>query len=155
MAGARLPELSLKSVPTNSRPSKAKTYVIGSVVLSLAGCAAVPLNSQPVAPQFHGIWRSTNTSIYNWLEIDAYNVVTFGLTEWDGRCIPTAVEIAAPDRVILHVDSVGLGQMSIALNGTVLLITGKHATEGYVQTSRADICRGSGGTYLPGAPYPQ
>jgi len=71
----------------------AKTYLIGSVVLSLAGCAAVTLNSQPVAPQFYGIWRNTNTRIYNWLEIDANNVVTFGLTEWgDGRCIPTAVE---------------------------------------------------------------
>ena len=93
----------------------AKTYLIGSVVLSLAGCAAVTLNSQPVAPQFYGIWRNTNTRIYNWLEIDANNVVTFGLTEWgDGRCIPTAVEVAAPDRVILPVGSVGLGQMSIA-----------------------------------------
>jgi hypothetical protein len=133
----------------------AKTYLIGSVVLSLAGCAAVTLNSQPVAPQFYGIWRNTNTRIYNWLEIDANNVVTFGLTEWgDGRCIPTAVEVAAPDRVILPVGSVGLGQMSIALNGTVLLIAGKHATQGYVRASRAEICRGSGGAYFPGgAPY--
>jgi hypothetical protein len=135
--------------------TKAQTYLIGSVVLSLAGCAAVPLNSQPVEPQFHGIWRNTNTSIYNWLEIDANNVVAFGLTEWDGRCIPTAVEIAAPDRLILRVDSVELGQMSLALNGTVLLIAGNHVTEGYVRTSREDICRGSGGAYLPGAPYPQ
>jgi hypothetical protein len=128
--------------------TKAKTYVIGSVVLSLAGCAAVLLN-QPVAPQFYGIWRNTSTRIYNWLEIDADRVTTFGLKEWNGRCVPTGVDVAAPDRIVLPVGSVGLGQMSLGLDGRVLLIAGKHATAGYVRASREEICRRSDGTYLP------
>jgi hypothetical protein len=126
-----------------------------SILLMLSGCAAVPLNSQSIAPRFYGVWTNTDSSVYNWLEIDANHVVSYGLTQWNGSCDPTPVDVAAPDQLILPVGAVGAGQLAFALDGAVLVISGRTATARYVPSSREDICRGPGGKYLPGAPYPK
>jgi hypothetical protein len=135
--------------------TKAKRYMIGSVVLLLSGCAASALNSKPLAPRFYGIWSDTDASRNNWLEIDAKHIVGYGSTQLNGRCTVIPIDVAARDRVILPVSSIGAGQMSLTLDGAVLVVTGKYATQRYVSASREAICRGSGGKYFPGAPYPK
>jgi hypothetical protein len=135
-------------------PARARPYAIGSIVVLLAGCAAGALNSKPLAPQFYGIWSNTDPGNSNWLEVDAKHIVGYGSTQLNGRCAVIAIDVAARDRVILPVSSIGAGQMSMTLNGAVLVVTGKYATQRYARSSREAICRGSGGKYLPGAPYP-
>jgi hypothetical protein len=137
------------------RLTKAKRYVIGSTVLLLAGCAASGLNSKPVAPRFYGIWSNTDANSNNWLEIDAKHIVGYGSTQLNARCMVIPIDVAARDRIVLPVSSIGAGQMSLTLNGTALVMTGKYATQRFVAVSREAICRGSGGKYLPGAPYPK
>jgi hypothetical protein len=135
--------------------ARARAYAIGSIAVLLAGCAAGALNSKPLAPRFYGIWSNSDTNIYNWLEIDAKHIAGYGSTQLNARCTVIPIDVAAHDRVILPVSSIGAGQMSMTLNGTVLVLAGKYATQRYVPSSREAICRGSGGKYLPGAPYPK
>jgi len=134
---------------------RARRYAIASTVVLLAGCAAGVLNSKPLAPRFYGIWSNGDTSIYNWLEIDATRVVGYGSTQLNGRCSLIPIDVAARDRVILPVSSIGAGPMSMTLNGSELVLAGKYATQRYVPSSREAICRASGGKYLAGAPYPK
>jgi hypothetical protein len=138
-----------------ARLTKAKCYVIGSTVLLLAGCAASGLNSKPVAPRFYGIWSNTDANSNNWLEIDAKHIVGYGSTQLNARCTVIPIDVAARDRIVLPVSSIGAGLMSLTLNGTAMVMTGKYATQRFVPASREAICRGSGGKYLPGAPYPK
>jgi hypothetical protein len=135
--------------------ARARPYAIGSILVLLAGCAAGALNSKPLAPRFYGIWSNTDTGNYNWLEIDAKHIVGYGSTQLNARCTVIPIDVAARDRVILPVSSIGAGQMSMTLNGTELVMAGKYATQRYAPSSREAICRGSGGKYLPGAPYPK
>ena len=135
--------------------ARARPYAIASTVVLLAGCAAGALNSKPLAPRFYGIWSNGDTSIYNWLEIDAKHIAGYGSTQLNGRCSLIPIDVAARDRVIFPVSSIGAGPMSMTLNGNGLVLAGKYATQRYVPSSREAICRGSGGTYLPGAPYPK
>jgi hypothetical protein len=135
--------------------TKTKLYVFGSMVLLLAGCAAAGLNSKPVAPRFYGIWSNTDANANNWLEIDAKHVVGYGSTQLNGRCNLIPIDVASRDRVILPVSAIGAGQMSLTLDGNVLVMAGKYATQRFVPASREAICRGSGGKYMPGAPYPK
>jgi hypothetical protein len=135
--------------------ARAKFYAIGSLAVVLAGCASGALNSRPLAPRFYGIWSNSDASNYNWLEIDAKHIVGYGSTQLNGRCTVIPIDVAARDRVILPVSSIGAGQMSLTLNGAVLVLAGKYATQRYVASAREAICRGSGGKYLPGAPYPK
>jgi len=121
------------------------------VPVLIGGCAAVPLNSQAVAPRFYGVWANSNAAIYNWLEIDAHRVVSYGVALGSGACEATTVEAGA-DRIVLPVGGIGLAPL--ALHADLLVIAGAHATERYTAASRADICRGSDGLYLAGAPYP-
>jgi hypothetical protein len=130
-------------------------YLIGSMALLLAGCAAGGLNSKPVAPRFFGIWSYADAGTTNWLEIDAKHIVGYGSTQLNARCTVIPIDVAARDRVVLPVSSIGAGQMSLTLNGTALVLTGKYATQRYAPASREAICLGSGGKYLPGAPYPK
>jgi hypothetical protein len=133
--------------------ARVRPYAIGIAVL-LAGCAAGALNSKPVAARFYGIWSYTDASNYNWLEIDAKRIVGYGSTQLNTRCTVIPIDVAAKDRVILPVSSIGAGPMTMTLNGAVLVMAGKYATQRYVPSSREAICRGTGGKYLPGAPYP-
>jgi hypothetical protein len=135
--------------------TKTKLYVFGSMVLLLAGCAAAGLNSKPVAPRFYGIWSNTDANANNWLEIDAKHIVGYGSTQLNGRCNLIPIDVASRDRVILPVSAIGAGQMSLTLDGTILVMTGKYGTQRFVSASREAICRGSGGKYLSGAPYPK
>jgi len=125
-----------------------------AVTLLLVACAAGPPNSKPLAPRFYGVWSNTGTS-NNWLEIDATHFVSFGVTQSNGRCAAIRADIVARDRVVLQVSPLGAGPMSLSLEGTTLVIAGQYATPRFVRASREAICRGSGGTYLPGAPYPK
>jgi hypothetical protein len=127
-------------------------HVFGPVVLLLAGCAATPTT---VAPQFQGVWVNKDSRLHGWLEIEAHRVVSFGLPQSNGRCVASAIDIVAKDRVVAPVSSLGEGPMSLRLDGGVLVIAGKYATQTYVASSRASICQGSGGAYAPGAPYPK
>jgi hypothetical protein len=138
-----------------ARLAGTRAYTIGSIAGLLAGCAAGALNSKPLAPRFYGIWSNSDTSNYNWLEIDAKHIAGYGSTQLNGRCTVIPIDVAAHDRVILPVSSIGAGQMSMTLNGNVLVLAGKYATQRYVPSSREAICRGSGAKYLPGAPYPK
>jgi hypothetical protein len=137
-----------------ARLAGARAYAIGSIIGLLAGCAAGALNSKPLAPRFYGIWSNSDTSIYNWLDIDAKHIVGYG-TQLNGRCSVIPIDVEAGNRVILPVSSIGAGEMSMTLNGSVLVLAGKYSTQRYVPSSREAICRGSGGKYLPGAPYPK
>jgi hypothetical protein len=128
---------------------RANAGLLGSVALLLGGCAAAP---KAVAPGFYGVWVSADSGIHSWLQIEPHRVVNFGFTQSSGRCATTAIDIVAKDRVIVPVSSLGSGQMSLRLEGGVLVITGNYATQRYVPASRESICRESGGTYLPGAP---
>jgi hypothetical protein len=128
---------------------------IGSMVLQLAGCAASGLNSKPLAPRFYGIWSSTDATSSNWLEIDSKHIVGYGSTQLNARCTLIPIDVAARDRVVLPVSSIGAGQMSLTMNGTALVVTGKYATQRFMPSSREAICLGSGAKYLPGAPYPK
>jgi hypothetical protein len=127
----------------------AAAHVFGLIALLLAGCAAAP---PAVAPRFYGVWVNKDSRLHSWLEIEAHRVVNFGLT---GRCVASAIDIVAKDRVIAPVSSLGEGPMSLRLDGGALMITGKYATQAYVASSRASICQGPGGAYAPGAPYPK
>jgi hypothetical protein len=141
--------------------AKATYYTIGSMVaiasmvLQLAGCAASGANSKPVAPRFYGIWSNTDATSRNWLEIDSKHIVGYGSTQLNARCSLIPIDVAARDRVVLPVSSIGAGPMSLTLNGTALVMTGKYATQRFVPSSREAICLGSGAKYLPGAPYPK
>jgi hypothetical protein len=132
-----------------------RRYLIGSMVLLLAGCASGGLNSKPVAPRFYGIWSNTDGSSSNWLEIDSKHIIGYGSTQLNVRCTAIPIDVAARDRIVLPVSSIGAGQMSLTLNGGALVLTGKYATQRYVPATRDAICLGSGGRYLPGAPYPK
>jgi|HubBroStandDraft_5_1064220.scaffolds.fasta_scaffold151889_2 hypothetical protein len=138
-----------------ARLTKARRYVIGSMALLIAGCAASGLNSKPVAPRFYGIWSYADAGTINWLEIDAKHIVGYGSTQLNARCTVIPIDVAARDRIVLPVSSIGAGPMSLTLNGTALVLTGKYATQRYAPVSRDTICRGSAGKYLPGAPYPK
>jgi hypothetical protein len=132
--------------------TRAAAHVFGPVALLLAGCAATPT---AVAPRFHGVWANEDSRLHSWLEIETHRVVSFGLTQSNGRCVASAIDIVAKDRVIAPVSSLGQGPMSLRLDGGALVITGKYATQTYVASSRASICQGSGGAYAAGAPYPK
>jgi hypothetical protein len=137
------------------RLTKAGHYVIGSVALLLAACAASGLNSKPVAPRFYGVWSYADAGTTNWLEIDAKHIVGYGSTQLNARCAVIPIDVVARDRVVLPVSSIGAGQMSLTLNGTALVLTGKYATQRYMPATREAICLSSAGKYLPGAPYPK
>jgi hypothetical protein len=132
--------------------TRAKTHLIGSVALLLAGCAATP---KALAPPFYGVWVNADSRLQSWLEIEAHRVVNFGLTQSNGRCVSSTIDIVAKDRVVAPVSSLGEGRMSLRLDGGALVIKGNYATQRYVVSSRESICRGSGGAYAPGAPYPK
>jgi len=132
--------------------TRARTYVLGSVILLFAACAATP---KAVAPQFYGVWVNEDSRLHSWVEIEAHRVVNFGLTQSNGRCVASAIEIVAKDRLIAPVSSLGQGSMSLRLEGGALVIKGNYATQAYVASSRESICRGLGGAYAPGAPYPK
>ena len=132
--------------------TRTKTYVAGSAVLLLAACAATP---KAVAPPFYGVWVNEDSRLRSWVEIEAHRVVSFGLTPSNGRCVASAIDIVAKDRVIAPVSSLGEGPMSLRLQGGALVITGNHATQTFMASSRDSICRGPGGAYAPGAPYPK
>jgi hypothetical protein len=132
--------------------TKAAAHVFGLVALLLAGCAAAP---PAAAPRFYGVWVNKDSRLHSWLEIEAHRVVNFGLAQSNGRCVSSAIDIVAKDRVIAPVSPLGEGPMSLRLDGGALVITGKYATQTYVASSRASICQGSGGAYAPGAPYPK
>jgi hypothetical protein len=138
-----------------ARLMKVKCFVSGSLLVLLVGCAASALNSKPLAPRFYGIWSNTDANVNNWLEIDAKHVVGYGSTQLNGRCNLIPIDVASRDRVILPVSAIGAGQMSLTVDGNILVMTGKYATQRFVSVSREAICRGSGGKYLPGAPYPK
>jgi hypothetical protein len=138
-----------------ARLTKVKCYAIGSTLLLLAGCAAPGLNSKPVGLRFYGVWSTTDANSSNWLEIDAKHVVGYGSTQLNARCTVIPIDVAARDRIVLPVSSIGAGQMQLTLSGTALVMTGKYATQRFLPASREAICRGSGGKYLPGAPYPK
>ena len=89
-----------------------------------------------------------------WVEIDATQFIAFGVTH-DGRCAPTRADAATRDHVVLPVSPIGVGPMSLSLDGAVLVVAGKNATQRFVRSSREAICRNSAGAYLPGAPYPK
>jgi hypothetical protein len=120
-------------------------------VLLLAGCAAAPPNSKPLAPKFYGVWASADSKTQSWLEIEAHRAVNYGVT---GRCIATPIDIVAKDRVSVPISALGSGPMTLRLEGSVLVIAGKYATQRFVPALRESICRQSNGTYLPGAPHP-
>ena len=129
-----------------------KGYLMGSVASLLVACASGPPNSQPLAPRFYGVWSNPGGS-NDWLEIDAGHFVSFAVTPSNGRCVAIRADTVARDRVILPVCSLGVGPMSLSMDGAVLVIVGKYATQRFVRTSRAAICREPGGNYLPGAPH--
>jgi hypothetical protein len=130
--------------------TRAMACVIGAVVVLIAGCGSTPLN---VAPRFYGAWVNADPRSNSWLEVEAHRVVSFGLTPSNGRCAATAIDIVAKDRVTVPVSSLGSGDMTLRLDGRALVVTGKFATQRFVQSSRESICQLPGGTYLPGAPY--
>jgi hypothetical protein len=132
--------------------TRGKTFVLGSVALLLAGCAATPT---AVAPQFYGVWVNEDSRLRSWVEIEAHHVVSFGLTQSNGHCVASVIDIVAKDRLIAPISSLGEGPMSLRLEGGKLVITGNYATQAYVVSSRETICRRLGGTYAPGAPYPK
>lgn len=129
-----------------------RTHVLGLMVLALAGCAGTP---KAVAPPFYGVWVNEDSRLHSWVEIEAHRVVSYGLTQSNGRCVASAIDIVAKDRVVAPVSSLGEGPMSLRLDAGALVITGKYATQRYVASSRESICRGSGSAYAPGAPYPK
>jgi hypothetical protein len=96
---------------------------------------------------------SEDSKVHSWLEIEAHSVANFGFTQPNGRCVTTAIDIVAKDRVMVPVSFLGSGPMSLRLDGRALVITGNYATQRYVPASREAICQGLGGAYLPGAPY--
>jgi hypothetical protein len=130
---------------------RAKTHRLGWAAWLLAGCAAAPT---AVAPAFHGVWVNSDSRVRSWIEIEAHRVVSFGLTQSDGHCVASAIDIVGKDRVMASVSSLGEGPMSMELQGGALLITGRYATQRFAPAPRESICRGPGGAYLPGAPYP-
>jgi hypothetical protein len=132
--------------------TRAMPCVIGGVIVMIAGCASAPLN---VAPRFYGAWVNSDPGSHSWLEVEAHRVVSFGLTPSNGRCAASAIDIVAKDRVTVPVSSLGSGDMTLRLEGRTLVVTGKFATQRFVQSSRESICRLPSGTYLPGAPYPK
>jgi hypothetical protein len=131
---------------------RATAPVLGSIAWLLVGCAAAP---KAVAPGFHGVWVNADPRVASWVEIEAHRVVSFGLTPSNGRCAASAIDIVAKDRVMAPVSSLGEGPMSMRFEGGALVITGKYATQRFARASREEICRQSGGAYLPGAPYPK
>ena len=133
-----------------SQVTRQKPYVVGMLVLLLAGCAATPAT---VAPRFNGVWVNADLRVHSWLEVEAQRVVNFGFIQAEGHCAATSIDIVARDRVIVPVSALGSGPMSLRLDADALVITGKYATQRYVRASRESICRGSGGAYVPGAPY--
>jgi hypothetical protein len=132
--------------------TKGKTLLLGAVAVLLAGCAATP---KAVAPPFYGVWVNEDSRLHSWLEIEAHRVNSFGLTQSNGRCVASAIDIVAKDRVVAPVSALGEGPMSLRLEGGALVIKGNYATQRYVASSRESICRGSGAAYAPGAPYPK
>jgi hypothetical protein len=131
------------------------TCLLGSVALLLAGCASSPTASKAVAPRFIGVWANADLGAQSWLEIQAHSVLSFGVTQSNGRCASVAVDIVAKDRLNVPVSALGNGGMSLKLDGRALIISGRLGTQRYVSSSRESICQGIGGKYLPGAPYPR
>jgi hypothetical protein len=132
--------------------TRAIAYVISAAAVLLAGCASAPLT---VAPRFYGAWVNADSRSHSWLEVEAHRVVSFGLTPSNGRCAATTIDIVAKDRVTVPVSSLGSGDMTMRVDGRTLVVTGKFATQRFVQSSRESICQSPNGTYLPGAPYPK
>lgn len=131
---------------------RATSYVPGAVLALLAACATAP---KAVAPRFYGVWSNADSGVHSWIEVEAHRVVSFGWAQSNGRCVATVVDIVAKDRVLVPVSFLGSGEMSLRVDGGVLVIAGNYATQRYVPASRESICLGSGGKYLPGAPYPR
>jgi hypothetical protein len=123
-----------------------------AVAMALAGCASAP---KAVAPRLYGVWVNTATGPHNWVEIEAHHVVSFAVTQSNGRCASTEVDILAKDRLSVPVSALGSGEMSLRLDGRTLVVAGKYATQHYQPATRESICQGPGGTYFPGAPYPK
>lgn len=130
---------------------KSSCFLALACLAALSGCASAPPS---VAPRFNGVWVNADSGIHSWIEIETHRVVNFGSTQSNGRCLATTVDIVAKDRVVVPVSVLGSGEMSLRLDGGVLLIAGKYATQRYAPSSRESICRGLGGAYLLGAPYP-
>jgi hypothetical protein len=132
------------------KSTRTKGWMLGFVACLLAGCAGMPT----MARRFNGVWVATpeNTS---WVEIQAHSVVSFGLTLSNGHCASTPIEILATNRVDAPVSAIGNGPMSLKLDGSMLVISGKLGTTRFVPAARESICLGRGGVYAPGAPYPK
>jgi hypothetical protein len=118
--------------------------------LFLVACASG--NSKPFEPRFDGVWSDARNN--HWVEVDSNQFAAFGVTP-DGRCAVTRADAVARDRVVLPVSAVGVGPMSLSLDGTALVVAGKNGAERFARASREVICRDSRGAYLPGAPYPK
>jgi hypothetical protein len=127
-------------------------WVVFGVAMALAGCASGP---KAVAPRLYGVWVNTASGPHNWIEIEAHRVVSFAVTQSNGRCAATDIDIVAKDRVSVPVSALGSGELSLRLDGRVLVVAGKYATQRYQPASRESICQGPGGSYFPGAPYPK
>ncbi len=106
-----------------------------------------------MAPPLYGVWSDARTN-NRWVEIDANQFIAFGVTQ-DGRCSATRADVATRDHVVLPVSPIGVGPMSLSVEGAALVVAGKNATQRLVRSSRDAICRSPGGAYLPGAPYPK
>jgi hypothetical protein len=132
--------------------TREKTHTLALVALVLAGCAGTP---KAVAPPFYGVWVNEDSRLHSWVEIEAHRVVNYGLTQSNGRCVASDIDIVAKDRMVAPVSSLGEGPMSLRLDAGALVIKGNYAIQRYVASSRESICRGPGGAYAPGAPYPK
>src|SRR5580700_2881833 len=130
--------------------TRRKAWMLRFAGFLLAGCAGVPT----MAPKFNGVWVTSSGSP-SWVEIQAHSVVSFGLTLSNGHCASTPIEILATNRVDAPVSAIGNGPMSLKLDGSMLVISGKLGTTRFVPATRESICLGRGGVYAPGAPYPK
>ena len=128
-----------------------KAHWVAGVAISVAACAGG--NPKPMAPPLYGVWSDARTN-NRWVEIDATHLMAFGVTQ-DGRCTATRADAATRNHVVLPVSPIGVGPMSLSVDGGALVVAGKNATQRFVRSSREAICRSSGGAYLQGAPYPK
>jgi hypothetical protein len=137
---------------TTSRSFEGRSAWVLVGVLALAGCASAPTTSKAVAPRFVGVWANADSGP-SWVEIQSHSVVSFGVTQSNGRCASAAADILAKNRVNVPVSALGNGEMSLKLDGRTLVVTGRFGTQRYLPSSRESICQGPSGKYLPGAPY--
>jgi len=127
-----------------------KRVMLGLLGCALAGCASAP---KAMTPGFYGVWANADSNVHSWVEIQAHHMVSFGVTQSNGSCVSTDIDIVAKNKVSAPVSALGNGEMVLKLDGRVLVITGNYGAQRFVPSSRASICQGSGGKYLPGAPY--